>query len=161
WRAPREARCAPPRHARRAKPKMQGVRADMLVKYHGATGASRGEVSPVNWLQPAMIFMAMASAVFSATFLYVWASCIRRRSALLWSLAWLVAIPNTAFAWVLMNQPSNHLVWGTGQVLLVLNASLMAAGCFDFVHRRLPLAWLALLTSPFLLWAVAAPLVTD
>lgn len=115
----------------------------------------------MTWLKPAIVFTAVSSGVLAGTFLYVWLSSIRRRYVLLWSFAWLAAVPHLVFTWVLLDRPASYPVWALQQLCLVLNAFLMVAGCYEFVHRRLPVGTLAAFAAPFLLWAAAGPAFTD
>jgi signal transduction histidine kinase len=113
-----------------------------------------------SWLKPAIVFMGLSSGLLAATFLYVWASHVRRRYVLLWALAWLAAIPQLGATWLLLDLPDRG-VWTCQQLLLTLNAFLMVAGCYDFVHSGARLRRLFPWALPFVLWAVFGPVLTD
>jgi diguanylate cyclase (GGDEF)-like protein/PAS domain S-box-containing protein len=113
------------------------------------------------WLKPAIAFSAMASVLLAATFAYTWAYYLRRRYALLWAAAWSAAFPHLALTYWLLDDPSNRALWSLSQLFLVGNAFLIVSGCLDFARRRVRVALLLGLVSPFVLWAFLAPYVTD
>ena len=113
------------------------------------------------WLKPAIIFTALSSALLAATFAYTWVYFVRRRYALFWSLAWAAACPHLAFVYWGLDHPSSHLLWSAGQMFLVANAFLVVSGCLDFVGRRVSWPVLAALASPFVLWGLFAPFLTE
>ena len=107
-----------------------------------------------------MVFLAVASVLLAATFLYVWAHFLRRRYALLWALSWVSSLPHLYFSWLLLSRPSTHGIWFGQQVFVVATAAFMAAGRIEFVGRPLPLRPMAAVAAAFLSWAAVAPALT-
>jgi signal transduction histidine kinase/CheY-like chemotaxis protein len=111
----------------------------------------------VDWLKPAIVFTALSSAVLAITFLYVWAQFVRRRHVLLWSLAWWVALPYLALQAATLHDPPSTLVLTVKQAFPMANALLMAAGCYELVHGRLPPLRAAAVALPVVAWGLLAP----
>ena len=114
----------------------------------------------MDWLTPAMSLMAVASAVLALSFLYVWQKFIRQRFVLLWALSWLVSVPAVALG-LFPAADRSSLHWSLCQVLTVLHAALMVAGCVEFTHGRPHAGRLAAATGLFGVWALVAPRLTD
>ncbi len=114
----------------------------------------------MEFLKPALLFMALSCAVLATSFLYVWVTYGRRRYALYWGLAWLVAVPHLACNWLMVGAPNAPLLEIIDQLLLVANASLMVCGCYAFAFGRIPLGRISALALPFIAWGVFAPLQT-
>ena len=80
--------------------------------------------------------MTLASTVVAATFFHVHRS-VRRRYVRLWGLAYLAALPCLAFTWRVLERP-NYLDSVLSQLFVFANATLMVAGCHEFVGRQMP-----------------------
>src|SRR5438477_9495296 len=115
----------------------------------------------MEWMKPALVFMALSSVVVAASFLYVWLSLVRRRYVFMWAGAWLVAVPNLALTGWLMDHPGSHVAWSLQLIFAAINTQLVAAGCYDFVHRRFPLRAVLAVSTGALAWALLAPVAFD
>lgn len=112
----------------------------------------------MEFLKPALLFTAIACAILSTSFFYVWLTYTRRNFTLFWALAWLAAVPHLACSWAMVDSPGVGSLQIADQLLLVANAFLMVCGCCDFVYRRIPWRQLLLIAIPFVAWGVLAPL---
>jgi len=115
----------------------------------------------MEWLKPALAYMAASAALLAATFFYVWYSFVRKplAAALVAGLAGGDSPPR---ALLVAARPSRQRrSTRPGRGVPDPQRSAHGRGCHDFVHRRLPLKALALVALPFLLWTLLAPVLTE